>query len=64
MDANKIIGVWALGLLAIVIIGPILVLWSLNTLFPSLNIQYTLETWSAVVLIHGACRTTITKNIK
>lgn len=64
MNVNKVIGMWALVLLVLIIIGPILLLWSLNTLFPSLNIPYTLETWSAVVLIHGACRTTINKTIK
>ena len=30
-----------------------LVIWSLNTLFPVLAIPYTLETWSAIVLLHG-----------
>jgi hypothetical protein len=32
-------------------IVPFLFIWSLNTLFPILAIPYTLETWSASVLI-------------
>ena len=35
----------------IIIVGPILVIWSLNTLFPILQIPYTLETWCATWLI-------------
>ena len=38
-------------LIAVAILGPILTIWSLNTLFPSLAIPVTLETWSAVILI-------------
>lgn len=30
---------------------PILVIWSLNTLFPVLSIPYNLYTWSAVALL-------------
>ena len=41
-------------------IGPILVIWSLNTLFPALAIGYTLETWAAVVLLGGALRAYVT----
>jgi hypothetical protein len=35
----------------LVIIGPILTIWSLNTLFPVLAIPYTVETWFAVVML-------------
>lgn len=41
-------------------IGPILVIWSLNTLFPVLAVPYTLETWAAVVLLGGALRGNVT----
>ena len=34
-------------------IGPWLVIWALNTLFPALAIPYTFETWGAVVLLGG-----------
>jgi hypothetical protein len=37
-----------------VIFGPLLGIWSLNTLFPVLHIPYTLETWSAFGLLFGS----------
>jgi len=43
--------------LALIFVGvllfvvPFLLIWSLNTLFPVLEIAYTLETWTASVLI-------------
>jgi len=54
-----------LGLLlviALVAVGPILTIWSLNILFPALAIPYTLETWAAVVLLGGVFKSTV--NIK
>lgn len=38
-------------IVALIILGPILTIWSLNTLFPILAIPLTLETWCAVVLL-------------
>ncbi len=41
-------------LLAIVIVfGPLLGIWSLNTLFPVLAIPYTWQTWAAFFLLFG-----------
>lgn len=37
--------------LALVILLPLATIWSLNTLFPALNIQYTIETWLAAVFL-------------
>ena len=37
--------------IALVICGPFALLWSLNTLFPSLAIPYTLKTWAASFII-------------
>ena len=48
--------------IAFIAIGPILTIWSLNTLFPVLAIPYTLETWAAVVIVGGLFKSTI--NIK
>lgn len=39
-------------IIALAIILPILYVWALNTLFPVLAIPYTLETWSAAILLH------------
>jgi hypothetical protein len=35
----------------IMAIGPWLVIWSLNTLFPALAIEFTFWTWCAVVVM-------------
>jgi len=43
--------VYVVILLAVAIIAPFLTIWSLNTLFPVLAIPYTLDTWSAIILI-------------
>lgn len=45
--------------LAIVILGPLLTIWALNTLFPILAIPYALETWAAVVLLGGFLRANV-----
>ena len=37
--------------LALLAIGPWLVIWSLNTLFPVLAIEFTFWTWAAVVIM-------------
>jgi len=42
--------------IAIVIFGPLLTIWSLNTLFPVLAIPYSIETWFATVIIAGIFR--------
>lgn len=34
-----------------VIAGPLLLLWALNTLFPTLNIPFTFWTWLAAFLL-------------
>ncbi len=49
-------GVLIILLLLVVIFGPIVTIWSLNTLFPVLAIPYTLETWFATVIIGGIIR--------
>ncbi len=37
--------------IALVILLPLATIWSLNTLFPALDIQYTVETWLAAVFL-------------
>ena len=49
-DVAKII----LGIALIVFflaIGPWLVIWALNTLFPTLAIEFGLATWAAVIVL-------------
>ena len=58
-DSNKVL-LWALIIIALVILGPLMTIWALNTLFPALAIPYTIETWGATVLLHGLFKTSIT----
>jgi hypothetical protein len=57
---NKVV-LWAVFIIALVILGPVAVIWSLNTLFPALAIPLSLDTWCAVVVLSGAFKTTITR---
>ena len=38
----------------LIVVGPILGIWALNTLFPILNIPYTIETWFASLILFGS----------
>ena len=40
--------------IAIIVLVPVLFIWSLNTLFPVLMIPYTIETWIAMFIVSGA----------
>jgi hypothetical protein len=54
-DTAKLI-FWVSVIVAIVIAGPLLSIWALNTLFPMLVIPYTFNTWLAMLLIGGVFR--------
>jgi len=56
---NKIL-MFILIIVILVIIGPFLSIWALNTLFPVLAIPYTIETWAAVILIKGLLTVRVT----
>jgi hypothetical protein len=43
-------------ILVVVFLGPLVTIWSLNTLFPVLAIPYTVETWLATAVIAGIIR--------
>ena len=47
-------------ILVLLAIGPWLVIWSLNTLFPTLAIQFTFWTWCAVVILGTFLRANVT----
>jgi len=38
-------------IVALIILGPLLTIWALNTLFPVLAIPYALDTWFAVIVV-------------
>jgi hypothetical protein len=42
----------------LIVLGPMAIIWSLNTLFPALAIPYNLDTWCAVVVLNGFAVTT------
>lgn len=41
----------ALLVVAVVYFVPLMIIWSLNTLFPVLEIPYTFETWAATAIL-------------
>jgi 4-hydroxybenzoate polyprenyltransferase len=45
----------------VVLVAPMLTLWALNTLFPSLAIPITFETWTAVIILLGVGKASVTK---
>ena len=45
-----------LVVIALLIIGPLLTIWSLNTLFPMLAIPYEFTTWLAVMILAAAMK--------
>lgn len=51
--------IWLVLIVIIVIVGPLLSIWALNTLFPVLAIPYTLKTWAAMALIGGLFRSSL-----
>ena len=46
----------------LIIFGPIATIWSLNTLFPALNIPTSFDTWLAVVILGGVFKSSVTVN--
>lgn len=53
---------WLILVVVLVAIGPLFTIWALNTLFPVLNIPYSLDTWAAVVLLGMFFRANVTVN--
>lgn len=47
---------------AVIIIGPLLTIWALNTLFPVVAIPYAIETWFAVVVLGAFLKTKVNVN--
>lgn len=55
---TKVLIIVAIALM-VVIGAPIALLWAVNTLFPTLAIPYTLETWLAAFIIPAAFRSEV-----
>ena len=45
--------------IALIAFGPLLTIWSLNTLFPALAIPYSLETWAAIAMLGGVFKSNV-----
>jgi hypothetical protein len=58
-----IVGVIIVAIL-LLIFGPFVTIWSLNTLFPALAIPYTFSTWIAVIWFGMAVRGNTTTSTK
>lgn len=43
----------------LIVVAPLLVIWSLNTLFPNLAIPYSIETWAAVLVLSNVSKSAI-----
>lgn len=44
---------WIIVIAFLVVIGPLVTIWSLNTLFPVLALDYTFWAWLATVCLFG-----------
>jgi hypothetical protein len=51
---------WLILLVALVVLGPLVTIWTLNTLFPVLAIPYTLQTWLAALFLGGLLTSNVT----
>lgn len=51
MDTNIKIAALVLLILILLIAGPLITIWALNTLFPILMIPYTFSTWLAMLVL-------------
>lgn len=58
MKAGLALGV-ILFFLVLIVLGPILTIWALNTLFPALAIPFTFKTWIAVLIVGGLFKTKV-----
>jgi hypothetical protein len=58
---GKLFGVVGIVALIVVLIlaGPLLIIWALNTLFPVLAIPYTVWTWLAALILGSTLSPTI-----
>jgi multidrug efflux pump subunit AcrB len=60
-DMIKIVLIVAL-IAAVIIFGPLITIWSLNTLFPALAIPSNIATWFATLWIFGFFATKVKGN--
>jgi len=58
---NKVMLVvgFAVLIVALVLLGPLLTIWALNTLFPVLAIPYNIYTWGSVLIMSAFFQTKV-----
>lgn len=55
--------IFVLALIALlIVVGPLALIWALNTLFPVLAIPFTLETWLAAFVVSATLKSTVKVN--
>jgi len=61
MKMNKVMLVvgFAVLIVALVLLGPLLTIWALNTLFPVLAIPYNIYTWGSVLIMSAFFQTKV-----
>ncbi len=57
-NAFVVLGIVVL-VIALIIAGPLLIIWALNTLFPVLAIEYNLYTWLAALILGSVLGPTV-----
>lgn len=60
MNSNTFLSAVIIFAIAVILLGPFIVIWGLNTLFPVLAIPYTVETWLAVIAVRLVFQTNVT----
>jgi hypothetical protein len=58
-SSDKTLILAALFTIALIILGPVATIWSLNTLFPALDIPIDFDHWCAVVVLGGVFKTSV-----
>ena len=55
------IALLVIGGIISIIVGPLCVIWAINTLFPGVTIPYTIETWLSAAILCNIFRVTVNK---
>lgn len=57
-NAFVVLGI-VVAVIALIIAGPLLIIWALNTLFPVLAIEYNMYTWLAALILGSVLGPTV-----
>ena len=48
--------------IAMIVFGPLITIWALDTLFPVLHIPYSFDTWLSVIVLGGLFKSNVNVN--